>query len=40
MKTQYLQCVRMQGLGRSSFHGAWHVVLEISVMGLGNQEFH
>lgn len=32
--------VDTQGLGRSSFHGAWHVVLEVSVIQIGNQEFH
>lgn len=32
--------VGMQGLGRSSFRGAWNVVLEVSVIGIGNQAFH
>lgn len=32
--------VGMQGLERSSFRGAWNVVLEVSVIGIGNQAFH
>lgn len=32
--------VGIQVLGRSSFRGAWNVVLDVSAIGIGNQAFH